>query len=391
MCREAHCAPADPVNCDDGDECTEDSCEPSTGACSARELARDEDGDGFRGPRPGFRPGAPGACGDDCDDTSAKAFPGGVELCDGVDNDCNGIVDDDMRFVPAGQQEILVSTGAHRQAGRGGLVWNQSVYGVTYAGEQANWRNYFKGLGRDGSTLIAETPITNVVGTTFTGPIVWTGAMFGTTWEDRRTELNFEIWFNRLDAKGNKLGPDVRITDAPDFSLHPTLIWNGSEFLIVWDDSRDQGKRLFGQRVAADGSLLGENQILSLAAWSAESPALVEGERTLGLAFNMGPAGAQQVAMRLFKPDFSGPSDLIMLDADSPAVSPVVVFSRDRYVVAWEKRNGAGAGRRDLGRHGLGGRPDPGSGPAPDGRLAVCPHRNAAFARRPRAARLVPV
>src|SRR6185503_18995092 len=207
--------------------------------------------------------------------TSAKAFPGGVEICDGVDNDCNGIVDDDMRYVPAGQQEILVSAGPHRQAGRGGLVWNQNVYGVTYTGEQANWRNYFKGLGRTGTTDIPETPITNVAGTTFTGPIVWTGAMFGTTWEDRRTAQNYEVWFNRLDAKGNKLGPDVRLSDAPGFSLHPALVWNGSEFLVAWDDTRESSRRIFGQRIDADGKPLGENQILTLSAWNAESPSLV--------------------------------------------------------------------------------------------------------------------
>ncbi len=31
----------------------------------------------------------------DCDDTDASAFPGGIELCDEVDNDCNDEVDDD--------------------------------------------------------------------------------------------------------------------------------------------------------------------------------------------------------------------------------------------------------------------------------------------------------
>ena len=30
---------------------------------------------------------------DDCDDTSAAAFPGGIEVCDGLDNDCDGATD----------------------------------------------------------------------------------------------------------------------------------------------------------------------------------------------------------------------------------------------------------------------------------------------------------
>ncbi|MEZ4236631.1 MAG: putative metal-binding motif-containing protein [Myxococcota bacterium] len=33
--------------------------------------------------------------GDDCDDTAASTYPGAPERCDGVDNDCNGLVDDD--------------------------------------------------------------------------------------------------------------------------------------------------------------------------------------------------------------------------------------------------------------------------------------------------------
>ncbi len=30
----------------------------------------------------------------DCDDSDATSFPGGIEVCDGADNDCNGLVDD---------------------------------------------------------------------------------------------------------------------------------------------------------------------------------------------------------------------------------------------------------------------------------------------------------
>ncbi|MEC8425048.1 MAG: MopE-related protein, partial [Myxococcota bacterium] len=62
-------------------------------------VYRDEDGDGFGDPT------APSeACGasdgyvdnrDDCDDTSAAARPGGIEVCDGVDNDCDALTDED--------------------------------------------------------------------------------------------------------------------------------------------------------------------------------------------------------------------------------------------------------------------------------------------------------
>ncbi|MBX3268911.1 MAG: putative metal-binding motif-containing protein [Sandaracinaceae bacterium] len=54
------------------------------GECVESGLPIDGDGDGY----------APFPCGEDCDDRNAGIFPGATELCDGVDQDCDGRIDE---------------------------------------------------------------------------------------------------------------------------------------------------------------------------------------------------------------------------------------------------------------------------------------------------------
>lgn len=337
-CVEGRCMPPEPKTCDDGDECTEDVCVPETGECESRELALDQDGDGFKGPRPGFAPGAPGACGDDCDDTSAKAFPGNPEVCDGVDNDCDGIVDNDAHYVPAGPDVVRVSAQDLLQAGHGGLAWNGKLYAAAYTGQKSAWRTYVKGLNADGTTAFGDEPITNVPSDTFTGPVVWTGAIFGTAWEDRR-DNDYEIYFNRFDADGKKLSEDLRVTAAPGFSLHASMIWNGAEFVVVWDDRRNgpADYRAYGQRIDVNGKMVGNNVELTEKFWNAESPAIAEGEKTVAITFNMGDALFKKIGFRAFAPDLTGGGPLVTISDDN-GVNPSIVWNKDRYIVVYGKR-----------------------------------------------------
>jgi len=80
--------PPDPTEeCDgDGPECTGRCCEPGydcqRGECV--DAAQDLDGDGYIAHR-------------DCDDYDPDTYPGAQELCDRRDNDCDGVVDDGVR------------------------------------------------------------------------------------------------------------------------------------------------------------------------------------------------------------------------------------------------------------------------------------------------------
>ncbi|MEM9071723.1 MAG: MopE-related protein, partial [Myxococcota bacterium] len=82
---DAHrCIPGAPLACDDADPCTEDLCEALSGCVHP---LIDDDGDGHA-------PSTLGECGTDCDDDNASVFAGAEELCDDIDNNCDGTADE---------------------------------------------------------------------------------------------------------------------------------------------------------------------------------------------------------------------------------------------------------------------------------------------------------
>lgn len=67
-------------------------------------VCTDEDGDGFSP--------VGGACGTrDCDDSDRFVYPGAQELCDGIDNDCDGTVDEGCRVLSLQQENLYLQAG----------------------------------------------------------------------------------------------------------------------------------------------------------------------------------------------------------------------------------------------------------------------------------------
>jgi Putative metal-binding motif len=76
-----------PASCDDADPCTANTC--NAGVCANPVL--DADGDGFS---PGTCKAGSSARGGDCNDNKAAIKPGASEVCDDVDNNCDGLTDE---------------------------------------------------------------------------------------------------------------------------------------------------------------------------------------------------------------------------------------------------------------------------------------------------------
>jgi hypothetical protein len=62
------------------------------GTCGTQATCTDRDADGYGNPGSSL---CPAGSATDCNDTNANVNPGKRDLCNGVDNDCNGRIDDD--------------------------------------------------------------------------------------------------------------------------------------------------------------------------------------------------------------------------------------------------------------------------------------------------------
>ncbi len=302
-CDDGKCVDAEPVVCDDADPCTIDECKSKTGECRSNRAPRMSMKMGSGNRWLGFSR-APGACGDDCDDQSAQSHPGGVEACDGVDNDCNGITDDGYQFHSTGQAPILRSCRFQgRRERRGSLTDEQWVFFVTT--HDAKYDAQVLGLDSVGNETF-RTPISATNSDTFAGSMQWSGQVLATVWEDRR-DSDYEIYFNRFDPFGNKIDPDLRISDAPGFSLDPVVMFTGTDYFVAWSDGRNGGDEfgVYAQRLDILGAPIGDNIHLTPDFVDAKSVSLAAGVTEIGMTFVFPGPNGDQVAFRAFPHDLT--------------------------------------------------------------------------------------
>jgi hypothetical protein len=169
---------------------------------------------------------------------------------------------------------------------------------------------------------------------------VWIGDRYGAVWQDRRFE-NYEIFFALLNEKGEKAIPDVRITSAFGFSLYPSIGWNGTEFVLAWQDERDSPGlyNVYAQRVDVNGVPVGDNVAITSDAvgFGNEAPWIAVGDKSVALTWGIGDTSGRFVQFQTFTADLvpimSAPINLT--DGTTNARGQYVAWNKGSYVVAW--------------------------------------------------------
>ncbi|MEO7328062.1 MAG: hypothetical protein ABI193_05765, partial [Minicystis sp.] len=245
-------------------------------------------------------------------------------------------------FVLSGDPDKAVAATVP-PASPGGLAWDGAHYEAVYTGTAPVGFNVYYTLLNPPGTILSppgQQSLSLLGSDAAGGSIVAAGAHQGVLWSDRRTG-DFEIFFSVLEGNGSKaLLDDLRVTSAQGLSLNPSIAFNGSEFLAVWEDARNMGLHLFGQRISNEGALVGGNMEITKPAQgdSSEAPQIAAGPTNVGVAYLAHEAGVTRVAFQILGPDLapSAVPPVTFEDAMGAPAAPTVVWNFDRYVIAWQ-------------------------------------------------------
>ncbi len=228
-----------------------------------------------------------------------------TELCNGKDDDCDGTVDEglltntsgDLRITndPASSDFVYLGSSPTGFA----LVWQDTRDGASMKGDV-----YFAPLDKQGRRQGGDVRITSTPGTT-THPAMTFGAnRWGLVYADDSVD-NLELYFRAIAPSGQPLGVPVRLTTAPGSSDWPDVVWTGTEYAMVWEDSRagPTNGDLYFMRFDASGTRLGNEVQLTTDATRQAYPILKWSGQGYGVAWTDWRDGNREIYFRRLGPN----------------------------------------------------------------------------------------
>lgn len=130
---------------------------------------------------------------------------------------------------------------------------------VSWSEEQANNSSeiYMRNSTTGGNSWGSATRLTNVNSIKTYPSASISGQTVNIVWQDDRdANINeSEIFLKRSTTGGNSWGPDIRLTNAPGYSWHPSIASVGSTVHVVWEDRRNglQSHDIYYKRSSDNG------------------------------------------------------------------------------------------------------------------------------------------
>lgn len=155
---------------------------------------------------------------------------------------------------------LLVATAASRTLAAS-VAFNGSYYFVAFADSRTdgNYNIYYVRVTTTGSVLDASGAVISEAANFQVAPqIVWNGSQFLVVWMDRRSGVDYNIYGARLSSTGTLLdSAGIAISTQAGDESFPAPAWNGTNYFVAWMDKRGGSVNdIYGARVSTAGAVL---------------------------------------------------------------------------------------------------------------------------------------
>ncbi|OGG12068.1 hypothetical protein A2781_03295 [Candidatus Gottesmanbacteria bacterium RIFCSPHIGHO2_01_FULL_42_27] len=229
------------------------------------------------------------------------------------------------------------------------LVWNGKDFALFWS--QNRSQIYFTRFRENGRKIIGDKSLdVQSNGYAIHVSAVWNGEEFGVVWWDVRdapqctpSGTRGRAFFARVNNQGEMIGEEIPVSDKysnPWQDYKPFIVWDGENYAIFWNDSREGGEctggvgdsEIFMSKVNSNGEkILGDIKLQS----NELSPQLWDVEWD-GENYVIGYNG--RIAQgHLAKMDSNGNTILVdvPINSGNQGGSPTITSKEDKYYIAW--------------------------------------------------------
>jgi hypothetical protein len=132
------------------------------------------------------------------------------------------------------------------------IVWNDERYGYGIYGARVSTA----GVVLDPTGI----QITNSVYRQWLPHVIFNGSNYLVVWEDSRSGYEWDIYGARVTTAGTVLDPSgIPISNAIYDQVNPQLSFDGTNYFVAWEDDRGSDLDIYGTRVDTAGTVLDPN------------------------------------------------------------------------------------------------------------------------------------
>ncbi len=262
--------------------------------------------------------------------------------CDGVDDDCDGTLDEDAVVLAGAGERRLTNTAF--DAVRPQAASNGNGYGVVFSDARSG-RNiiYLDKLNPAGDLVGNEIVVTNLAGSNGTPSVAFGGNRYAVVWQGT-ANARPQIFLSIRDVDGAAVvgAQDVPVNVSFDTASAPRVIWNGTQFVVFWQMGADlPSQEIYSRAFTTAGVAVAAEVNVSHTAASSGSPAIaynaVANELAVVWAENEGADGGFNVYFTRTNATGSPIGSLERVTHGPGNESqPAIAFDGNAYGVVWQ-------------------------------------------------------